>query len=361
MLSYEIYNYYSFINNKLKELEDVFKILFDWREKYSNSCEQILNKILIARTSSGSDGTYYIIPNGGIIKEFDETMKDLQKNFNAITVTIKYGEIKKEIETYKISNNILSDYIEEFFGYTDYMLEVYQEWIKNLTSKGHAIRLGEEIVKYEKIFLTCQETYKNFLNLYTDNKDKIEEKNTIEIQLLDVDFSLEEFNSVLDSINKVYYELGNIMYSNIGGIHYEKLKIIKIESGSIWSILFGNENILSAVAKFLNKTIDLVFNKFTIEGKLSRQHEINNAIKDSLEMAETLKEMGYNIDESKEDIQKAFLCSTKNLVNIASRSAKIKVNDETHELNDTLKIKYLEENKKLLLTDGNDINNENKE
>ena len=78
-------------------------------------------------------------------------------------------------------------------------------------------------------------------------------------------------------------------------------------------------------------------------------------------MAETLKKMGYEIDDSKDYIQKAFICSTKNLVNIASKSAKIKVNDETHELNDNLKIKYLEENKKLLLTDGSNIDNEKKE
>ena len=360
MLSYEIYNYYSFINNKLGELEEVFKIIFEWIEKYSDNCEQILSKILTAKTSSASDGTHYIVPNGGIVKSFNETMGGLQKNFNAISVTIKYGEIKNEIETYKLRNNIPPDYIEEFFGYTDYMLEVYQEWIQNLNTKKHAIRLGEQIVKYEKIFSTCKNVYENFLGLYT-KKEEVEHQKTIEIQLLDVEFDLEEFNSVLDSINKVYYEIGNIIYPNIGGAQYEKLRIIKIESGSIWSILFGNENILSAVAKFLNKTIDLVFNKYTIEGKLSRQQGINSAIKDSLEMAETLKGMGYNIDETKEDIQKAFLCSTKNLVNIASRSAKIKVNDEIHELNDNLKIKYLEENRKLLLTDGINTDNENKE
>ena len=56
-----------------------------------------------------------------------------------------------------------------------------------------------------------------------------------------------------------------------------------------------------------------------------------------------------------------YLTIQELLVNIASKSAKIKVNDEIHELNDTLKIKYLEENKKLLLTDGNDTNNESKE
>lgn len=353
MLSYEIYNYYSFINNKLEKLENILKILFDWKEKYNNNCRQILKKILIARTITSGDGTHYIIPNGGIAKMFDETMQELQKNFNAITVTIKYGEIKKEIETYKIKNNLVTDYIEEFFGYTDYMLEVYQEWIKNLNSKDYAIRLGEEITKYEKIFLTCKKVYNNFLKLYTDNGSKVEIKKTIEIQLLDVEFDLEEFNSVLESINNVYYELGNIMFPNIGGIHYEKLKIIKIESGSMWTKLFGNENILSAIAKFLNKTIDLAFNKFTMEGKLSRQQGINSAIKDSLEMARTLKEMGYQIDESEENIQKAFLCSTQNLLNIATRSAKIKVNDEVHELKADLKTKYIEENKTLLLTDGN--------
>ena len=69
-------------------------------------------------------------------------------------------------------------------------------------------------------------------------------------------------------------------------------------------------------------------------------------------MAKTLKEMGYDVDESKEDIQKAFLCSTQNLLNIASKSSKIKVNDKIHELNADLKVKYLEENRKLLLADG---------
>lgn len=360
MLSYEIYNYYSFVNDKLEEMNKVFNILFDWKEKYNDKCEHILNKILTSKTATSGNETHYIIQNGGIVKSFDETMEELQKNFNAITVTIRYGAIKKEIETYKVENNIEADYIEEFFGHTDYMLEIYQEWIQNLKSKEHAIRLGEQIIKYEKIFSTCKKVYENFLSLYTGNEE-IENQNIIEIQLLDVEFDLEEFNSVLDSINKVYYELGNIMYPNIGGTQYEKLKIVKIESGSIWSILFGNENILSAVAKFLNKTIDLIFNKFTMEGKLTRQQGINSEIKDTLDMAKTLEEMGYNIDESKEDIQKAFLCSTKNLVNIASKSAKIKVNGEIHELNENLKNKYLEENKKLLLPEGNDINNEKKE
>lgn len=358
MLSYQIYNYYSFINNKLDEIEEIFKALFNWREKYTDCYERILNKILVARTSTAGNDTHYIVQNGSIIKNFDDIMEELQKTFNAITVTIRYGEIKKEIKTYKEENEMASDYIEEFFGYTDYMLEVYQEWIQNLKSKSHAIRIGQEIAKYENIFLTCKRTYKNFLELYTDNRVEIEKEKTIEIQLLDVQFNLNEFNSVLESINEVYYELGNIMYPNIGEISYEKLNIVKIESGSIWSILFGNENILSAIAKFLNKTIELVFNKFTIEGKISRQQGINNAIKDSLNMAITLKEMGYEVNEAEENIQKAFVCSTQNLLNIASKSAKIKVNDEIHELKSDLKIKYLEENKKLLLTDGSDKNKE---
>ncbi len=114
----------------------------------------------------------YIIPNGGIIKIFDETMEELQKNFNVITVTIKYGEIKKEIETYKSSYNIMPDYVEELFGHTDYMLEVYQEWIQNLKSKEYAIRLGEEITKYEKIFLHVKRHIKIFY-LYIQIKEII--------------------------------------------------------------------------------------------------------------------------------------------------------------------------------------------
>ncbi|MDD3304076.1 MAG: hypothetical protein PHP54_04080 [Clostridia bacterium] len=360
MLSYEVYNYYLFINNKLEELEEVFKIAFDWIESYNSTCKEVLNKVLTAKASAASDGTHYVVPNGGLVKKFDETMEVLQKSFNVISVTIKYGEIKKEIETYKIKNKIKTDYIENFFEYTDNMLQIYQEWIQNLNDKEYAIRLGKQFVKYERFFVTCKNVYNNFLDLYTDNEG-VDSKKAIDIQLLDVELDLEEFNSVLNSINKIYYELGNIMYPNIGGMKYEKLKIVKIESGSIWSKLFGDENILSVFANFLNKTVDFIFNKFTIEGKLSRQQVINSSIKESLEMYETLKNMGYNVNDSNEDIQKAFLCSTKHLLNIASKSAKIRVNDQMHELNGDVKIKYLEENKRMLLSDGNESDNEVKE
>lgn len=352
MLSFEVYNYYYFVNNKLKETEEIFELLFKWKEEYSDTCEQILSKVLTCKSISAGDGTHYVIPNGGIVKSFDETMGELQKNFNIITVTIKYGEVKKEIENYKIKNNILPDYIEEFFRYTDFMLEVYQSWIQNLNNKQHAIRLGEEIIKYEKVFLTCKKIYENFLNLYTDDKNMIEKEKIFEIQLLDVKYDLKEFYSILESINEIYYELGNIMYANDGGIVYEKLSIVKIESGSVWSKLFGDENILSTLAKFLNKTIDLIFNKYTLEGKLNRQQGINKTIKESLEMAELLKEKGYNVDESEENIQKAFLCSTKHLVNIATKSSKIVVNGEVHELKSELKQKYIEDNKINLLEEG---------
>ncbi len=67
------------------------------------------------------------------------------------------------------------------------------------------------------------------------------------------------------------------------------------------------------------------------------------------------------MDESKENIQKAFLCSTQNLLNIATKSAKIKVNNEVHELKSDLKAKYIEENKTLLLTEGNKTDKIDKE
>ena len=46
MLSYEIYNYYSFVNDKLEEMNKVFNILFDWKEKYNDKNENLGEKII---------------------------------------------------------------------------------------------------------------------------------------------------------------------------------------------------------------------------------------------------------------------------------------------------------------------------
>ena len=146
MLSYEIYNYYSFVNDKLEEMNKVFNILFDWKEKYNDKCEHILNKILTSKTTSSGNETHYIIQNGGIVKSFDEVMEELQKSFNAITVTIKYGAIKKEIET---SLNEIQINLEN--NYKDLAIKAFKDSSELIEKYHNTAAINEKTyIKYKQ-------------------------------------------------------------------------------------------------------------------------------------------------------------------------------------------------------------------
>ena len=304
MQSYEIYNYYKFIIEELEKMFNYMDSLFNWQEEYSDVINTSMYKILSSRTSTSGNDIHYIINGGKIKEEYNNIKNKLKKEFEIIPFTILFGNINGRIKDYKINNNIPKDCIDSFIEETNNFLTTYQNWWKE-ENVSNFIELGNKIINYKDMFCTIKNMYMNFINLYTENdlSENFNNKQSIEIQLLDVKFNLEEFNDILNSINALYNEIGNVLYPCKGSCKFEKLKIIKIESGSIFADLVGDEGILKVIAKVLNKAVDIIFSKFTFEGKASRQEKINHMIKENLDLKKEIESEGIKLDVGDEEIQ----------------------------------------------------------
>jgi len=356
MLSYQVLEYYNFVLKELNNLKENMLILFDWEKEYTETTLNILNKILISNTENYSDGTtHYKVPGGKLISTFNNIMDNFKKNFKFVDTLTMYGSVKLNITKYKLENNIDEDYIDEFFKETDNLFNAYQNFIQNDDSKEKAIIFGQEVCKYKNTFNTCQNTYQNLVNLLTSKDISIIDDDNyqeITIQLLDVEYTLSEFSEKLNNINSVYLEIANMIKNDF---NIKELKISKIESGSLYSDIFGDKGIIAALALLLTKSINWTFNKFTTEGKIGRYTELAKCLKEEINLGEEMKKYGYNITDSKENIEKAYNAISKDLLNITRSSAKIKINDKIYSVNDNLSKKYLNENKKLLLDENNNV------
>ena len=357
MLSYQILEYYKFVLTRLNEFEGNIDLLLNWKNEYDTMAKETLTKILSTKTanSDSSGNTHYIVKDGGLIGNFTTLMKNFKSEFDFFGAFSSYGKMKQDIVNYKIENSIKSDYIEIFFKEIDNIFELYQNFIQSDDKKEDAILFGQGVIKFKGIYETCKSTYKNLIDLSLNNMNDVNEENnneTLEIQLLNVDFTLEQFTKNLESLNRMYCEIGNIIYKENTNMGYEQLKIVKIESGSLLSIIFGDKNIIEALGLLLNKTINLVFDKFTREGKIYRQNELTRTLKETVELGEELNNLGYDISSSKEDVEKTFAIVTKEMLNIASSSPKIKVNEKIYKIDDYNSPKFLESATKLYLDEG---------
>ena len=357
MLSYQLLEYYKLVLQELNKFKESMNFLLEWENDYSKTIMTILPKILSSRTSTSGNDVHYIIRDGKIISDFDAIMKNFKNNFKFVDTLTIYGSIKQNIGQYKEINNIEKDYIDIFFNETDSLFAVYQDFIQNDNLKEKAVAFGQEVCKYKITFNTCQHTYQNLINLLTINKNMINENSNykeITIQLLNVEYNLQEFSEKLNNINEVYTEIGNLLLKDGNSIEFEKLRIVKIESGSLLSDIIGNTAIIGVLALLLTKTIQWAFNKFTTEGKIGRHTELSKCLKEEINLGEEMKKYGYDISDSKQTIEKTYNAISKNLLNLARSSAKIKVDDEVYSIKDNLSISYLQESTKLYLQESND-------
>lgn len=356
MLSYQVLEYYKFVLNKLEEFESSIKLLLDWENEYNTIVKETLIKILSTKsTSTDSYGnTHYIIKDGELIRKFTTLMKDFKASFDFFGAFSKYGKMKQDIMNYKNENIIKNDYIEKFFDEIDKIFALYQEFVQSDDKKENAILFGQGAIKFKGIFDICKSTYENLVELSMNNLEKIEVENdkTLEIQLLNVEYTLEQFTKNLESINEIYCQIGNIIYKENNSTGYEKIKIIKVESGSLLSIILGDKNIIEAMGLLLNKTINLVFNKYTREGKIYRQNELARTLKETVELGEELKKIGYDISSSDENIEKTFAIVTKEMLSIASSSPKIKLDEKIYKMEDYNSTKFIESTRTLYLEEG---------
>lgn len=358
MLSYQVYEYYQMVLCKLGEFKQTIKPMLDFANQYNAVASKVLQVILgTAQLFQQNGKSNYSVDDGNLLSNFNGIMLQFKASFKPFPALSEYGRIKQDIEKYNENHQIQDKEIVIFFKKVDENFDFYQDYLQSSDDRKKAVSFGQCDIAFAASFEAIENFYSNAVKMLGNDfteSELPENKGTIDIQLLQTDFTFGQFIDNLATINEIYQEIGSVIGKSPDGVGYGQLQIVKIESGSLLAKILGDKNIIEVVCLLLHKTIELAFHKFTMEGKLLRHGELMKAIKENVEVSQKLSSLGYDLTSSKEDVEKTYALATKGLLRIAASSAHIKINDEILTVNGYGQQKYLEEARTFYLSEGSE-------
>lgn len=359
MLGYQINEYYNFTLGRLNFLNNETEL--NSIREFADKIEKIfieVNKSIIGSSrieSQGSQLKYLPTENKDFIQMFRDEIISFKERFNAFSCYGTVQQIKLSFNEYYDKNRINTEKsdIKILFNKLDEVFETYQKYIQTRDNMVEGVIFGNVCIEYIHLLDQARYSYECYISLseatYKIEDEEMEEK-VLDIQLLDIRYSFNEFTNILSSINRIYEKLGDNIYRESIEKNYQDLEIIKIESGSLLSKIFGDKNIIEALGLLLTKTVNLIFNKFTLEGRVYRHRELMDELKQQVEFAEKLGTLGYDVTSCSEEIEGSFAIITKELLKIISSSTKIKIDKQEFSIGDELiKKNYLENTSRLRL------------
>lgn len=360
MLSYQVREYYEFLGEKLGCLESSFKNIIEFGKEYNEVSKNTL-KLFVSAIYSGNDsnGEHYSIrdntKNSSIQSNYKSIFKNFKMNFELFDASNDYAVFKKEIEEYVEKKNIQNEFLKIFLENVDIFFKQYQNYIKSDNDYRLAVEFGQAAmalsISYGYIKEMCKEITES---MYENNEVLNEGSKSLSIQLLEINYNIDEFANKLMIISEIYNDIGIVIYK---GEPFESIKVKKIESGSLLSRILGDQNIIEAFAELFKKTVNLVFNKFTREGKILRHKELREELVKDVELTEIMKGLGYDISDAKINNTEALTKLTKNLADLATSSSKIKINNEEYGIQESNSQKFIEESRRLMLGEAKDSQN----
>lgn len=354
MLSTEINRYYNSINDGVSYINNHFTSILKLAEDIQAVEDLVVRKIVWGskQSNAGSGMFYYLVDESNLDSAIQYQLLSYVVNENILDLLLEVQNLKK----FLLDKGILKEFenISASLDSTVYTCQAVMQ-------KQDENKNKEELCRYIKDFYINYTTLKNSVEFYTSLEyEDIESDNTLSLELLDTEYSVEEFYKKLELLQSIYEAIGNYLYRNNGDT-YPKLEIVKIESGSLLSKVLGDENILQVIGILLKKTVDLVFSKYTKEGILVRNSDVMKAIKEDAEIAEYLKNRGYNVAEAEENITKSFTIATKGLLQLAGAAPKIRINDTELSIDLDFRQKYIDDSMKLIEDKGKESKDTEKE
>jgi|GEM_PF-3105055 len=374
MLSYQIREYYGFALKELDKLEKSIGILFEYETRYQNvssnaitemfgikeNLETLEQKMKItdknARAKAAEINNCLVSlkitdsPCISLVNAFNSLNDDLVSKFNFYQASGDFSIYKNNMRKYRKDNDITdvnSDYLIERI---DPLFESYQNYIRSQRDREKAVLFMQQFFNFKECFEAVKNTYRDALNMYGAEIEDIDEQDgcsVMELQLLKVELSFEEFVMCLSSMQKIYSELCHVVRIGGGAV---PLRIVRIESGSLLAKVCGDKNVLEAAALLLEKTIAVCFGKFLRSGKPQTKSELKKKIQEDLNLGDELSKLGFNMSSTDDKTVKAFQIVLDEALRIASLAPKYKLNGQMLECHDYNSLKYLDVNRTKSIT-----------
>lgn len=283
-----------------------------------------------------------------IINSNADARRNLDTLIKKIKIEIEYSQLYSEIfEFQKLINtlNIFNfDYLQNEIKM---FLKSYDDFTKNYQFNDTLKMLSEAKNLYTLIYL---------LTTLLDNIIKQTEEEPVikdNVEILELEFfEHQEINDLIikfSAINVIYSEL--CVLFNISEKEY-KLDIIKVETGSLLNKLVGHQDIIKEIISLIKSFATFLYETFSKTHKIQKLGKNIDIIEKTLNLCSSLENHGIDTSKLKENVQKSSITISEKLFELLSSEPKISIQNEIIELKNLNRQLYIDEGKKLLLTEG---------
>lgn len=347
MLAYQTLEYYNKTLDLLKKMDGIISFLKEnipqEEKKY------ILGCILEARRLEDSNDYIYKISrvkceNGEFIKHYEDCFAKFITDFCFLEFYKLVSELELEYSKICDEYNYIDESIKDFILSLNNLSKLHETLIRGSNKNIDKVNFFEEAEKIVREYCNIIKSISYHISSMSNSESYENERgiSNLNIQLLNINFSVKEFYEILGNIDEAYSTLEGIITEN-----KSQLKINKIESGSLLADIFGNEIIIGIAIYLLKKIIDIVYNKFSESGKLDLTAKEFKTIVDSAETMKVLEDLGIKINrENKKMIGECLTTAINKLHKVVVKSPKIKINGKSYSVAEAEK--YLEFSQKLL-------------
>lgn len=350
MLSSYVIEYYSKIRDELLVIEGKINFI-----KENNPIEEKQN-ILVeflgsAPVSSGSNMNYSIRKKNAndseiLIHKYMTKFKEFKNSFDFVEFQKLVTTLELRIKDIYIKYNYEDQSITTLTNHLNELSLLYRDVIMSNDSKQKIVVFFDKIQEYVAEYELSLSNINGHINAMFSNSELVatEGIKIMQLQLLDIEYSVGEFGEILKNLDDVYSNIQRI----IPEVKLSSLKIVKIESGSLLSLILGDENVLEVIAIALRRIVDYVHYTFTKQGKLELNAKIIQDISTDADIIKKLEDLGIDTSDSKQNISDTLSAATKDLYNIVSTAPKLKLDDEELIIAEPAKLieyktKYLED------------------
>ncbi len=348
MQTFQLIENFEFLQNLLEK--DDTKLLLQWlfflaNPEGSESLESIGDIIGQGNNASFSSAQIYI---RNLIDNIKLRIKPKVFFRNFEILRENYILFLKKIN----QNSEIENYIRSQF----YLLEgAYERFIDKYDYNSTV-----NLITCAKVFVNILSTFNQVNSFIIEN---LQQNSDLELDetlssfslFIDSDYTFKEFIQKLEAIQALYSELCFI--SDISEIDFP-LKIIKIESGSLWVKIFGESRVIETIISLIKDAKEYGYRNLTKEGKIEAEQQNFKALESALELRKKLQEANIDVEEFDEKIKKSSIVIMNNLNTLLSGENKIKINGELIESDDTTQ-KLLKGSNKYLLEGSKDATEDN--
>lgn len=227
-------------------------------------------------------------------------------------------------------------YIVEFVRQLDKFADAYNVYVAHQTG-ANALPL----LQISRSLRSALAQLRGFLEYFRSNSlEQPMRPDEAEFSLVLANVSgLQDFASKLMALEALYLELCYMLGVSAAS---HPLRIAKVESGSLWTRLFGDTRVVGLMISLVEGSVHFFHRNYTTEGKIAAIPKRIESLDAILNFSNRLKESGVNVAELQDSLAKSAVGITNSLNTLVADQPLIEINGRTLSVGDEVQRVLLE-------------------